>query len=163
MTLNNVQLPGGMEHRPHPDSLKRQPDTSRREKTDWTWVGRAVFARPSSWCRIAKDQPNKNLAKNINAGRIAAFDPELVQADPVRVQSSPNLYDIYVRARFKPGGVENPTQREIDQHMQRVGNLRREWRETWLLQWIKVLADSRAAGEDLGDFSTGLADTEDLA
>ena len=131
MLVNGMKLPGGMVFKLHPSQeQKRQP--KRQPNSDWGMVAKALFSTPHKWALIATDQATGQLARNIRSGRIRAFDPEMITADAVRVQTGPALYDIYARVRATP----LPDTVTLDEHMERVAKGRAEWYEGHQLEWL---------------------------
>ena len=161
MLNERLELPEGMEFRPNPRHVQKVIPEARKGRTRWEWVARALFARPSSWARIARYQPTRSLANNINAGRIKGMDPQVIVAEAVRVQSEPSAWDIYARARLEPvlpDGRE-PSEQERAEHMLRIAELRREWYEVHQLEWLNLLARRNSEEEARAKAASAEAET----
>ena len=147
MLPTGMELPDGIVLDRHPlrppHGLILEPE-ERTEKRDWKWVERVIFASPTQWARIATRQTSTQIARNIRAGRIPAFDPELMTVEAVQIQLDPDLWDIYARANLTPP-QENPTQLERDRHMDRIAQKRREWYDKYQLEWLGILAQRETA------------------
>lgn len=139
MLQEHLPLPNGMTFQRHPLKQEGYAPQEPRKRTDWTRSNHALYAMPYRWARLARNQPNTTLARNINSGKLTAFDREYIIADAVKVGEEPDSWDIYARVRPKPRTTEipgKPTQSEEDVHGLEVAKRRREWYDKHQLEWL---------------------------
>lgn len=132
--VEKLPLPGHVKHE------KRTSD-SPTYRGDWEWIARAVGGEGPFWFRVHRDAPNPQVASDINTGKNRYIDPTVYQAAATKVQSTPDLYDIYLRVRppepdMSPKGGSESADEWIDAQRARIAELRREWRERWQLEWM---------------------------